>query len=45
MDAFVEMKKYISKIEYSDEYKRNYVQIKWYSLADDIIKVMAFYRI
>lgn len=28
----------------SDEYKRNYVQIKWYSLPDDIIKVMAFYR-
>lgn len=28
----------------SDEYKRHYVQIKWYSLADDIIKVMAFYR-
>ena len=28
----------------SDEYKRNYVQIKWYSLADDIIKVMAFDR-
>lgn len=28
----------------SDEYKRNYVQIKWYSLIDDIIKVMAFSR-
>lgn len=28
----------------SDEYKRNYVQIKWYSLADDIIKTMVFYR-
>lgn len=28
----------------SDEYKRNYVQIKWYSLIDDIIKVMAFRR-
>ncbi len=27
-----------------DEYKRNYVQIKWYSLADDIINVMAFDR-
>lgn len=27
-----------------DEYKRNYVQIKWYSLFDDIINVMAFER-
>lgn len=27
-----------------DEYKRNYVQIKWHNLLDDIIEIMAFYR-
>lgn len=30
--------------KYSDEYKRDYIQIKWYSLFDDIIKTMAFFR-
>lgn len=28
----------------SDEYKREYVQIKWYNLSDNIIEIMAFYR-
>ena len=28
----------------SDEYKREYVQIKWHNLLDNIIEIMAFYR-
>lgn len=28
----------------ADEYKREYIQIKWHNLLDDIIEVMAFYR-
>lgn len=32
------------KFDQKYEYQRNYVQIKWYSLIDDIIKVMSFYR-
>lgn len=28
----------------SDEYKREYVQIKWHNLFDDIMQIMAFYR-
>lgn len=32
------------QLKYSDEYKRNYVQIKWYSLPDDVVEIMAFYR-
>lgn len=28
----------------SDEYKREYVQIKWHNMFDDIVEIMAFYR-
>lgn len=29
----------------SEEYKRHYVQIKWYSLSDDIINIMNYHRL
>lgn len=28
----------------SEEYKRQYIQIKWYNMLDDIIEIMANYR-
>lgn len=35
----IENKKF-TKITYQYEYCREYVQVKWYSLFDDIIKIM-----
>ena len=34
-------------LNYNPKYEvcRNLIQVKWYNLSDDIIEVMAFYRI